>query len=78
MRACGATQRFVKPPWAILQVLCVHVRQFAHMSGWLRRAAKMRTALAAMLDGAKANDDAAFRLHPAYWGAFSIVGEGGR
>jgi len=43
----------------------------------LGRAGAMRAALDGMIHDA-ANDNDAFRLHPSFWGAFSIVGEGGR
>ncbi|MCH9806689.1 MAG: CHAT domain-containing protein [Alphaproteobacteria bacterium] len=42
-----------------------------------RRAEAMRSAIAGIIKDA-ANDNDAFRLHPSYWGAFSVVGEGWR
>jgi CHAT domain-containing protein len=43
----------------------------------LGRAAAVQLALKGMLTDA-VNDNDTFRLHPSYWGAFSIVGEGGK
>jgi CHAT domain-containing protein len=43
----------------------------------LGRATAMRTALSGIISDAANNSDA-FRLHPSYWAAFSIVGEGGK
>ncbi len=43
----------------------------------LGRAEAMRSAINAIFVG-PARDDDVLRLHPSYWGAFSIVGEGGK
>ncbi|MGE4146923.1 MAG: tetratricopeptide repeat protein [Hyphomicrobiaceae bacterium] len=62
---------------ASVEITTLAVKALADGEGKVGRAAALRTAIATLLaDAAKEGD--AIKLHPAYWGAFSLVGEGRR